>query len=215
MATTERSPIAVEGLPFVLPMAAATGLAIWAGWVYVWSFLLVLTVFTAYFFRNPKREIPPSNAVVVSPADGRVLQVEPCREERFIQSEATKVSIFMSLFDVHINRSPVAGIVEQRSYNAGKFHLANRDKASMENEQNAMVIRGENGLRVLVVQIAGLVARRIACYPERGDYLRKGEILGMIRFGSRLDVYLPEGVQATVKIGEKVRAGETVLGRIP
>lgn len=214
MATTKKFPIAVEGFPFIIPLILATSGSVWRGWVYVSVFFSVLTLFAVYFFRNPKRDIPSSDRVVLSPADGRVLHVHKCREERFFQKEATKVSIFMSLFNVHINRSPISGIVEEKSYNPGKFHLANTDKSSMENEQNAMVIRGKDGLRVLFVQIAGLIARRIVCYPDEGDLLQKGQIFGMIRFGSRLDVYLPEEVQTVVKAGDKVKGGESVLGTI-
>lgn len=214
MAMTKKFPIAIEGLPFIVPMMLATLLSAWRGWLYASSCLSVLTLFAVYFFRNPRRDIPPSDRVVLSPADGRVLQVNKCQEERFFQGEATKVSIFMSLFDVHINRSPMSGVVEEKTYSPGKFHLANTDKSSLENEQNALVIRGKDDLRVLFIQIAGLVARRIVCYPEKGDLLEKGQIFGMIRFGSRLDVYLPEGVQAAVKKGDRVKAGQSVLGAI-
>jgi phosphatidylserine decarboxylase len=215
MATTKTSPIAIEGFPFVIPMASATFLFTWSGWLYVSICFLVLTLFALYFFRNPRRDIPRSDRLVLSPADGRVLQIDKCREERFLTRDTTKVSIFMSIFDVHINRSPISGIVEEKSYNPGKFHLANTDKSSMENEQNAMVIRGENDLRVLFIQIAGLIARRIVCYPREGDLLEKGQVLGMIRFGSRLDVYLPEGIQPAVKTGDRVKGGESILGTIP
>jgi phosphatidylserine decarboxylase len=214
MAQTKKSPIAIEGLPFIIPLALLTSVSIWRGWVYLSILLCLVTLFTLYFFRNPRRHAPLSEQVVVSPADGRVLHVSKCREEKFFRDETTKVSIFMSLFDVHINRSPISGIVEERSYNPGKFHLASADKSSTENEQNAVFIKGENDLRVLFVQIAGLVARRIVCYPDRGDRLERGQILGLIRFGSRLDVYLPEGVQAAVEPGDRVRGGESVLGTI-
>lgn len=215
MATTKKSPIAIEGLPFIIPVALATLVSAWNGWIYVSVCFFLFTLFVLYFFRNPRRDVPRSDRVVLSPADGRVLEVNKCLEERFLQREATKVSIFMSLFDVHINRSPISGIVEEKNYNPGKFHLANTDKSSMENEQNAMVIRGEDGFRVLFVQIAGLIARRIVCYPGKGDHLERGQILGMIRFGSRLDVYLPEGIQTVVKTGDRVRGGESILGTIP
>jgi len=214
MARTTRLPIAIEGLPFIVPTVLATLFSVWLQWPYVFIFLSVVTLFLIYFFRNPIRQTPSSDRVVLSPADGRVLRVSKCQERRFLRKEATKVSIFMSLFDVHINRSPISGIVEQKSYNPGKFHLANTDKSSVENEQNAIVIRGKDGLRVLFIQIAGFVARRIVCYPEKGEHLQRGQILGMIRFGSRLDIYLPEGVQAVVKPGERVRGGESILGKI-
>jgi len=192
MATTKEFPIAIEGFPFIIPMGGAAAVSAWVGLVYLFIGLSILTLFAIYFFRNPKRKIPPSDKVVLSPADGRVLRVDRCQEGRFLRRETTKVSIFMSIFDVHINRSPVSGILEEKRYNRGKFRLANTDKSSMENEQNAMVVRRKDGLRILFIQIAGFVARRIVCYPEKGDALEKGQILGMIRFGSRLDVYLPE-----------------------
>jgi len=214
MLTTKTFPIAMEGFPFIVPTMMATLLSVWMGLVYLAVCLSILTLFAIYFFRNPKREIPSSEQVVLSPADGRVLRIDSCREGQFLKRTTTKVSIFMSLFDVHINRSPISGILEQKSYNPGKFRLANTDKSSMENEQNAMVIRGKDGLRILFVQIAGFVARRIVCYAEKGDSLEKGQILGMIRFGSRLDIYLPEGVEALVKPGDRVKGGQSVIGAI-
>lgn len=214
MIRTRNFPVAAEGLYFAIPMVLGALVSLWFGWIYVFICLSVLTLFTIYFFRNPRRDIPSSDGVVLSPADGRVLRVDKCPEERFLQREATRVSIFMSLFNVHINRSPISGILEEKSYTPGKFHLANTDKSSMENEQNAMVIRGKDGFRLLFVQIAGFIARRIVCYPEKGDLLEKGQIFGMIRFGSRLDVYLPERVQTVVKPGNRVKAGESVLGTI-
>jgi len=215
MVTTQKSPVAIEGLPFILPLVGATAVSAWGGWYYLAICFGLPTLFAVYFFRNPRRNIPSSDQVVLSPADGRVLQVTRCRKEPLFQREATKISIFMSVFDVHVNRSPISGIVEERRYNPGRFHLANTDKSSTENEQNAVVISGQDGLRVLFIQIAGLIARRIVCYPEKGDALEKGQILGLIRFGSRLDVYLPDGVQPMVNPGDRVKGGESVLGTIP
>ncbi len=214
MAMTKNFPIAIEGLPFIILLMLATLVSVWVAWPYIFALLVLLTLFAIYFFRNPRREIPPSDSVVVSPADGRVLQVDKLGEEQFLKKETTRISIFMSLFDVHINRAPISGILAEKRYNPGKFHLANTDKSSIENEQNAMVIRGKDGLKVLFVQIAGWIARRIVCYPDKGDFLEKGQILGMIRFGSRLDVYLPEGIETAVKPGERVRGGESILGKI-
>jgi phosphatidylserine decarboxylase len=214
MARTRQFPIAVEGFPLIIPMLAATLVSAFFGWIYLSICLSILTLFAIFFFRNPKRGIPPSGQAVVAPADGRVIRVDPCQEERFLQAKVTKISIFMSIFNVHVNRSPIAGIVEEKSYTPGRFHLANSDKSAEENEQNAMVICGKTGLKVLLVQIAGFVARRIVCYPEKGDALEKGQILGMIRFGSRLDIYLPEEVEPSVKPGDRVRAGESILGTI-
>jgi phosphatidylserine decarboxylase len=214
MARTQQFPIAVEGFPFIIPILAATIVSAFFGWVYLSICLAILTLFAVFFFRNPKRGIPPSDQAVVAPADGRVIRVDPCHEGRFLHRHVTKISIFMSIFNVHVNRSPIGGTLEERRYNPGRFHLANRDKSSEENEQNAMVICGKTGLKVLLVQIAGFVARRIVCYPEKGDTLEKGQILGLIRFGSRLDIYLPEEVQPSVKPGDRVKAGESVLGTI-
>jgi phosphatidylserine decarboxylase len=215
MAMTKNFPIAIEGLPFIIPLMLATLVSVWIAWPYIFTLLLLLTLFAIYFFRSPRREIPPSDSVVVSPADGRVLQVDKLGEEQFLKKETTRISIFMSLFDVHINRAPISGVLAEKRYNPGKFHLANTDKSSIENEQNAMVIRGQDGLKVLFVQIAGWIARRIVCYPDKGDLLEKGQVLGMIRFGSRLDVYLPEGIEIVVKPGDRVRGGESILGKIP
>jgi phosphatidylserine decarboxylase len=214
MKTNENLPVAKEGLPFIIPLAlGAIGVA-WLKWHYLSWGLLLLTIFSVYFFRNPKREIPPSDEVILSPADGRVIQVEKHAPNQFMPAETTKISIFMSLFNVHINRSPISGVIEGKAYRRGRFFMANADRSSAENEQNAMVIGGKNGLRILFVQIAGFIARRIVCYAEKGDHLEKGQIYGMIRFGSRLDVYLPDGTKAVVKVGDRVRGGESILGVI-
>ncbi|NIO04434.1 MAG: phosphatidylserine decarboxylase family protein [Proteobacteria bacterium] len=212
---TKNFPIAIEGLPFIIPLMLATLVSVWVAWPYIFALLLLLTLFAIYFFRNPRREIPISDSVVVSPADGRVLQVDKLGEGQFLKKETTRISIFMSLFDVHINRAPISGVLAEKRYNPGKFHLANTDKSSIENEQNAMVIRRKDGLDILFVQIAGWIARRIVCYPDKGDLLEKGQVLGMIRFGSRLDVYLPEGIETVAKPGDRVRGGESILGKIP
>lgn len=214
MAKTTNFPIAVEGLPFIVPLILATLVSVWVGSSIIFICLLLLTLFAVYFFRNPRRNVPLSDGVVLSPADGRVLGLDRCREGQYLRQETTRVSIFMSLFDVHINRAPISGVLKEKRYNPGKFHLANTEKSSIENEQNAIVILREDGLKVLLVQIAGWVARRIVCYPEEGDALEKGQIFGMIRFGSRLEVYLPEGVQPVVKPGDKVKGGESALGAI-
>jgi phosphatidylserine decarboxylase len=210
----KRFPVAREGFAFIAPMIAASLVSGLVGAFYLSAGLSILSLFTIYFFRNPRRDIPRGDHVVLSPADGRVLSVERCQEGRFLRRDATKISIFMSLFNVHINRAPISGIVEEKHYHPGRFHLANTDKSSLENEQNAVLVRRQDGLRVLFVQIAGFVARRIVCYPQQGDLLEQGQILGMIRFGSRLDVYLPEQVDPVVKRGDRVKGGESILGAI-
>jgi phosphatidylserine decarboxylase len=175
---------------------------------------LVLAVgFCLWFFRDPERTAPADDGLVISPADGRVVAVVSEREDRFLNTLATRVSIFMSPLDVHVNRSPVAGTVRQVQHTAGKFRAAFSDKSSLDNERNAVVLES-GGKRFLMVQIAGALARRIVCHVGPGDRLERGQRFGMIMFGSRVDVFLPPGVQPTVSKGERVRAGLSVLGRV-
>jgi phosphatidylserine decarboxylase len=173
---------------------------------------LVCGLFTAYFFRNPEREIDTDENSIVAPADGKVIKIEECYEDDLLKSDVVQISIFMTVFNVHINRVPVSGTVTGVKYHPGKFFSANLDKASKDNERLSMVIKtNKSDALVLVVQIAGLIARRIVSYPRYGDYIEKGKRYGLIRFGSRLDVYMPKGSDIAVKIGQKVKAGE-VLG---
>ena len=175
--------------------------------------LLLGVGFCLWFFRDPEREAPRDERLVISPADGRVVAVVPEREDRFLNALATRVSIFMSPLDVHVNRSPVSGTVRQVQHTAGKFRAAFSDKSSLDNERNAVVLES-GGKRFLTVQIAGALARRIVCHVGPGDRLERGQRFGMIMFGSRVDVFLPPGVQPTVTKGEHVRAGQSVLGRV-
>jgi phosphatidylserine decarboxylase len=175
---------------------------------------LVLGVgFCLWFFRDPEREAPRDERLVVSPADGRVVAVVPEREDRYLNALATRVSIFMSPLDVHVNRSPVTGTVRQVQHTAGRFRAAFSDKSSLDNERNAVVLES-GGKRFLMVQIAGALARRIVCHVGPGDRLERGQRFGMIMFGSRVDVFLPPGVQPVVTKGERVRAGLSALGRV-
>jgi phosphatidylserine decarboxylase len=175
---------------------------------------LVLAVgFCLWFFRDPERTAPADDRAVVSPADGRIVAVVPEREDRFLHALATRVSIFMSPLDVHVNRSPVTGTVRQVQHTEGRFRAAFSDKSSLDNERNAVVLES-GGRRFLMVQIAGALARRIVCHVGPGDRLERGQRFGMIMFGSRVDVFLPPGVQPTVSKGERVRAGLSVLGRV-
>ena len=175
---------------------------------------LVLAVgFCLWFFRDPERTAPADDGLVISPADGRIVAVVSEREDRFLNTQATRVSIFMSPLDVHVNRSPVAGTVRQVQHTEGKFRAAFSDKSSLDNERNAVVLES-GGKRFLMVQIAGALARRIVCHVGPGDRLERGQRFGMIMFGSRVDVFLPPGVQPTVSKGERVRAGLSVLGRV-
>ena len=210
--TNRRWPIAREGLPFLIPSAALSVLFGLLGWTAPVVLGALLTLFIAFFFRNPDRRIPSLDNVVLSPADGKVIHVGEVQEERFLKEKTLKVSIFMSVFNVHINRAPVTAKVVKMSYNPGKFFVASAEKSSLLNEQHALILEGEDRFRVLLIQIAGLVARRIVCYARSGDLLQRGEIFGLIRFGSRVDLYLPPEVKPIVRVGQKVKGGESIIG---
>lgn len=174
---------------------------------------ILIYIFVVQFFRDPKREIPSTQNVVLCPADGKVICVEDCLDV-YQNVNAIKVSIFMNVFNVHSNRSPVDGIISKLEYFPGKFVNADFDKASTENERNAMVIDLPNGQKLTVVQVAGLIARRILCYVKVGQTISRGERYGFIRFGSRVDVYLPTSSVINVSIGQKVKATETILATL-
>ena len=212
MMPEQKWPIAKEGLPFVIPAAVVTLFFALMGWLLLTFLGFLLTFFIAFFFRNPKREIPDTKNAILSPADGTIVNVVTCMEERFLKAEALKVSIFMSVLDVHLNRAPAAGRVIEKSYNPGRFLVASKEKASLLNEQNALILETEDRFKLLLVQIAGLVARRIVCYAKAGYRLRKGQIFGLIRFGSRVDLYLPTTVKPVVWIGQHVKGGESIIG---
>ncbi|HEX9238759.1 MAG TPA: phosphatidylserine decarboxylase [Xanthobacteraceae bacterium] len=207
------TPIHPEGYPFIGGFALATLVLFWIwpplGWIG-----LIATLWCIYFFRDPPRVTPLHDGIVVAPADGRVCQVVsvvPPRELDLGEALLPRISIFMSVFDCHINRSPVAGRIERIVYRAGKFISADLDKASEDNERNAFVIVTETGQRLAVVQIAGLIARRIVCFARESDLLGAGQRIGMIRFGSRVDVYLPVGTRVLAGEGQIAIAGETML----
>jgi len=216
MLDTFIKPMHREGIKFVAIFAAVT-LVLFAieevlGWIGVG-----LTIWCYYFFRDPERVTPDRPDLIVSPADGIVSLIEPAvppAELGMPDVPLTRVSVFMSVFNCHINRSPVAGKVQAVAYRPGKFFNASLDKASADNERNSLCIRMDDGRDLAVVQIAGLVARRIVCFVKSGDGLETGERFGLIRFGSRLDVYLPEGVDPMVRIGQTMVAGETVLAEL-
>ncbi|HBB81760.1 MAG TPA: phosphatidylserine decarboxylase family protein [Sulfitobacter sp.] len=216
MLDTFIKPMHREGVKFVAIFAAIT-LVLFAieevlGWIGVG-----LTVWCYYFFRDPERVTPDRPDLIVSPADGIVSLIEPAvppAELGMPDVPLTRVSVFMSVFNCHINRAPVAGKVQAVAYRPGKFFNASLDKASADNERNSLCIRMDDGRDLAVVQIAGLVARRIVCFVKSGDALETGERFGLIRFGSRLDVYLPEGVDPMVSIGQTMVAGETVLAEL-
>jgi phosphatidylserine decarboxylase len=204
--------VAVEGYPFIAVFAFVTLVFAMLGWGFVTILCLGLTLFTAYFFRNPERTIPQEEDAVVAPADGTVIYVGEVTEERCLQGPAVKVSIFMSVFNVHVNRVPVSGKVTEMFYNKGSFLNASLDKASLQNEQAGMLLETASGKRLLVVQIAGLIARRIVTYPRVGDLLVRGQRYGLIRFGSRVDVYFPREADVLACVGDRTVAGETILG---
>ena len=213
------SPIATEGYPFIAGAAViAVALAVLGSKMPAFLFLAVLfaalTLFIVFFFRNPERAIPAAENTVIAPADGVVIYLGPSREEH-LGEEMTKISIFMSVFNVHVNRVPITGKVLDTFYIKGKFLDVRDERATFENEQAGLVIETANGMKMVVVQVAGLIARRIVCYATKGDQLVRGRRYGLIRFGSRLDVYLPRETAVRVKMGEKTVAGETILGILP
>lgn len=206
--------LAREGWPFIIGSFVLA--AVWSslvGFGFVAALLWVLFLIITQFFRDPPRTVPSVPDVVLSPADGEVVKVEQVMNP-YTHEEAILISVFMSIFNVHCQRSPVDGVIEDVQYYPGKFLNADLDKASTENERNAIVARLKDGTRVTFVQVAGLVARRILCYVQKGDELKKGERYGFIRFGSRLDVYLPLDATPCVTIGEKVLGTETVLAKL-
>ncbi|HBG04224.1 MAG: phosphatidylserine decarboxylase [Geobacteraceae bacterium GWC2_58_44] len=214
------TPIAAEGYPFILGfftlslVLALLGHYLHSAFMVPASLCLLLTVFTAFFFRNPERKTPENENTVIAPADGVVIfsgkVVEP-----HTSAEMEKISIFMSVFNVHVNRAPITGKVLDSFYTKGKFFDVRDERASFENEQQGLVLEPAPGLRLVVVQVAGLIARRIVCYAKVGDMLIRGRRYGLIRFGSRLDVYFPLGTKIQVAMGQKTVAGETVLGILP
>ena len=206
-------PMHPEGRRFVAIFGAVT-LVLFLLWEPLGWLGLGLTVWCYYFFRDPKRSVPTRADLILSPADGVVSLIEPAApppELGMGGAELTRVSVFMSVFNCHVNRSPIAGRVDKMVYRPGKFLNASLDKASADNERNSLAIEMDDGRKLAVVQIAGLVARRIVPFVSEGQALRAGERFGLIRFGSRLDVYLPEGVVPLVALGQTMVAGETVI----
>jgi phosphatidylserine decarboxylase len=206
--------IAREGWPFLAGIVAISLLVTFlAGWLWAlpsW----IISLFVLQFFRDPGRNVPTARNLVIAPADGRIVAVERVQDP-YLKRDAQKVSVFMNVFNVHSNRSPVDGAIQEIWYNPGKFINADLNKASTENERNAIWLRSDCGYDITCVQVAGLIARRILCYAKPGEWLARGQRYGFIRFGSRVDVYLPLTAQVRVSIGDKVRAGETVLSELP
>ena len=205
--------IAREGRPFVAAtVAAAIAVTVFAGWGWSVVFWLI-ALFVLQFFRDPPRAIPADPRAVLSPADGRIVVVERA-EDPYLKRDALKFSVFMNVFNVHSNRSPVDGEVREAWYHPGKFMNADLSKASLENERSALWIKMANGTDVTCVQVAGLIARRILCYVKAGDRLTRGQRYGFIRFGSRVDLYLPLTAVAKASVGDKVYATTTILAEL-
>lgn len=209
--------LAREGWPFIAITAIAS-IAV-SFWCVAWSIpLWIITIFVVQFFRDPPRNVPQQDNIVTSAADGKVIAIEKAFDE-YLKRDALKISVFMNVFNVHSNRSPVDGTILQRWYHQGKFFNAAMDKASLENERCALWIKtrpinGNQGEDVTCVQIAGLIARRILCYVDAGATLTKGQRYGFIRFGSRVDIYLPLSAKAKVSLGDKVSSGESILAEL-
>lgn len=206
-------PVAKAGYSFIFASAFATAVFALLGIGFLAILGLCITGFICWFFRDPDRLVPGGEGVIVSPADGKVIKIEPVEQTPYFEGACTRISVFMSIFNVHVNRSPHEGTVRQVDYHPGKFFSANLDKASADNEHNALLLEAPGGKMVGFVQIAGLVARRIICAVQPGDTLKRGQRFGMICFGSRLDIYLPNGTDIRVSVGDKVQAGTSVLGK--
>jgi phosphatidylserine decarboxylase len=203
--------MAKEGIPFVVWFLVPGLLFVVLGWWIAATPCLLLAVFMAFFFRDPERDCPVDNRIVVSPADGRVVSASPV--DKLVSDSPTQISIFLSPLDVHINRSPIAGEIVEIVYKPGAFHVASREIASVENEQNVVTVRGEK-LTIVFRQIAGVLARRIVLKKKTGDRVALGERIGLMKFSSRMDVILPAGVDVLVRKGDRVIGGVSVLGRL-
>ena len=209
---TPQVPVAKEGYPFIGFVAFCTLFFALLGLPIPAYIFLVLSIFVLCFFRDPERFIPPQENVLVSPADGKIILIEKVDVNEFTVGKAYKISIFMNVFNVHVNRIPCAGKIENIIYMPGKFYSADSKKAALKNEYCATVLTTSKGKTIAFVQVAGLIARRIVCWLEPGDNVDKGKRYGLIRFGSRVDLYLPQDMEITVQPGQKVRGGESVLG---
>lgn len=211
---TPQVPVAREGYPFIWYSAFCTLLLSLLGYTIPAGLMFVVTTFILAFFRDPERFVCPDEDALVCPADGKIISIEEVDDNQFTNQKVQKVCIFMNVFNVHVNRLPFSGKVERTIYHPGKFYSADSDKAALENEYFATVLALPAEKKIAVVQIAGLIARRIICWLEQDDVAVKGRRFGLIRFGSRVDLYLPMETELSVTTGQKVRAGETVIGRL-
>ena len=207
-------PIATAGYPFIFAAAFTTAILALLGLTWLTLMGLFVSFAICWFFRDPDRMIPNTEGAVVSPADGKVISVDLVDNSPFYNGKSRKISVFMSVFNVHVNRIPFDAQVKEIRYHPGKFFSANLDKASLQNEHNAVILELQGEKQICVVQIAGLIARRIICKLEPGDDVTRGQRFGLICFGSRLDVYLPTDITINVAIGDTVKAGTSILGHI-
>jgi phosphatidylserine decarboxylase len=211
---THSSCICREGIPFILISFLVAVLIYLGGFRIVSFFFFLLSFFILWFFRNPERMTPDKEGLIISPADGVVIKIEDAQSEEIPGKNLRKISIFMNIFNVHVNRFPCSGEVTKIRYRPGKFFSANLDKASEFNERNTVVVRMADGREIVTIQIAGLVARRIVWWIKEKDIIQKGKRFGMIRFGSRLEVFMPLNSSVLVHVGDKVKAGETPIGEL-
>ena len=205
-----RIPIAKDGYVFIFPLAVLTGI-FWAlSWFWVTGLFVGLFLFVTWFFRDPERSVPEDPNAIVAPGDGKIVEIisekDPLLDEAY-----TRVSIFLNVFNVHVNRVPISGKIQATRYNPGKFFNAASHKASLDNEQSAILLNNGH-VTILVKQIAGLIARRIVCWAKEGDEYQRGQRFGLIRFGSRVDIFLPEGTDIKVEIGDIVSGGSSIIG---
>ncbi|MFZ5950742.1 MAG: phosphatidylserine decarboxylase family protein, partial [Candidatus Rifleibacteriota bacterium] len=207
-----RSPIHKEGF-FIAGFMFAAGFISSVISKWIGRLFYLFGAFTLYFFRDPEREIPQGESLIVSPADGKIVGIDSVEHVPFIDGPAKRISIFLSIFDVHINRAPIKGKIEYRHYAPGEFLPAFEPKASIKNEMNTIGIEDSDGYRVVVRQIAGLIARRILCWKNPGDKIERGDRFGLIRFGSRTDIFLPLDARVEVSLGQRVQGGATVIAR--
>jgi phosphatidylserine decarboxylase len=207
-------PVAKEGYPFICYSAFITIISAILGYPSFSLILLAITTFILMFFRDPERIIPEGDDIVLSPADGKIIVSELVRDVRFSEDELLKISIFMNIFNVHVNRNPLSGVVRRVRHVPGAFLAADNDQAHLKNEFCAVTVADRHNKEITFVQIAGLIARRIVCWLEPGDTIIQGRRFGLIRFGSRVDIYLPKESQTVVSPGQKVTAGETILAHL-
>jgi len=207
-------PIAKEGVPFVMGSAVPAALSGILGWKKTSMVLGAVACFTGWFFRNPSRTIPLGDDLILASGDGQVIAIQEEFEPRFIKDQCIRISIFLNIFDVHINRMPCAGTVVDLAYQPGQFINASDPDATVHNEQNALMIETVSKKKVLCVQIAGLIARRIVCWVQPGEIAVPGERFGLIRFGSRMDTFFPVDSRIRVKMGDRVKGGETILAEL-